>query len=82
MNARLIMLLLVALSLPLAGYLAFKWFKVFNSKDGERYMKRRMQGPYVPLGADAANDISDISDIKDIRDIRDNKDTKDNKALK
>ncbi|MBC7454242.1 MAG: hypothetical protein H7335_11150 [Massilia sp.] len=73
MNARLIMLLIVALLLPLAGYLAFKWFKVFNSKDGERYMKRRMQGPYVPLGADAVNDISDI---------KDNNDTKDNKALK
>lgn len=49
MDARTITLLVVALCLPLAGYLAFKWFRIFNSADGERYMKRRMQGPFVPL---------------------------------
>jgi hypothetical protein len=24
-------------------------WKAFNSPDGERYLKRRMQGPFVPL---------------------------------
>jgi hypothetical protein len=28
---------------------AFRWWKAFNSPDGERYLKRRMQGPFVPL---------------------------------
>lgn len=35
--------------IPLAALLAYKWWKIFNSPDGERYLKRRMQGPFVPL---------------------------------
>lgn len=31
------------------AYAAFRWWKVFNSPDGERYLKRRMQGPFVPV---------------------------------
>jgi hypothetical protein len=30
-------------------YAAFRLWKAFNSADGERYLKRRMQGPFVPL---------------------------------
>jgi hypothetical protein len=30
-------------------YAAFRLWKAFNSPDGERYLKRRMQGPFVPL---------------------------------
>jgi hypothetical protein len=52
MDARSITLVIMVLCLPLVGYLAYKWFKVFNSADGERYMKRRMQGPFAPLSAD------------------------------
>ena len=49
MDARSITLLVLVLCLPVAAYVVFKWFKIFNSPDGERYMKRRMQGPFVPL---------------------------------
>jgi hypothetical protein len=38
-------LLLVALLLVGAVYLLRRW----NSPDGERYMRMRMQGPFVPL---------------------------------
>ena len=31
------------------AYVAVKLWKAFNSPDGERYLKRRMQGPLVPL---------------------------------
>lgn len=31
------------------AYAAFRCWKAFNSPDGERYMKARMQGPFVPL---------------------------------
>jgi hypothetical protein len=31
------------------AYAAFRLWKAFNSPDGERYLKRRMQGPFVPL---------------------------------
>lgn len=33
-------------------WLLFKVFAVFNSADGERYRKRRMQGPFVPLSTE------------------------------
>lgn len=58
MNARSIALVIVVLCLPLVGYIAYKWFWIFNSADGERYLKRRLQGPFVPLSAEdnAADD--------------------------
>lgn len=31
------------------AYVLLKLWKAFNSPDGERYLKRRMQGPFVPL---------------------------------
>ena len=52
MNARTIMLLMLVVWVPLAAFIAWRWLKAFNSPDGERYMKRRMQGPFAPLGAD------------------------------
>lgn len=52
MNALSITLVVAAACLPIAGYAAYQWFKIFNSADGERYMKRRAQGPFVPLNAD------------------------------
>jgi hypothetical protein len=33
-------------------YISFRLLKLFNSPDGERYRKRRMQGPFVPLSAE------------------------------
>ena len=33
-------------------YLAYRLLKLYNSPDGERYRKRRMQGPFVPLSAE------------------------------
>jgi hypothetical protein len=57
MNARSIALVILALCLPLALFIAFKWIKIFNSADGERYMRRRTQGPFAPLsGEDSADD--------------------------
>ncbi|MDL2357648.1 MAG: hypothetical protein QFF03_20530 [Pseudomonadota bacterium] len=52
MNALSIALMVAAACLPIAAYVTYKWFKIFNSPDGERYMKRRAQGPFVPLSAD------------------------------
>lgn len=37
------------ITLVLIAYAAFRLWKAFNSPDGERYLKRRMQGPFVPL---------------------------------
>lgn len=49
MNVKTIALMIVLIFLPLWGYVLHKWWKVFNSADGERYRKRRMQGSFVPL---------------------------------
>jgi hypothetical protein len=49
MNKMSITLLMMVVLVPLAAFIAWKWFKIFNSPDGERFMKRRVQGPYVPL---------------------------------
>lgn len=32
-------------------YGAYLWWGIVNSPDGERWAKRRMQGPFVPLSA-------------------------------
>ncbi len=42
----------VALCVGVALYFAFRLLTLFNSADGERYRKRRMQGPFVPLSAE------------------------------
>lgn len=34
------------------AFAAFKLWKALNSPNGERYLKRRMQGPFVPLSAE------------------------------
>jgi hypothetical protein len=49
MSKLMVVLALIALAGVGALYLAFK---VFNSPDGERYRKRRMQGSFVPLSAE------------------------------
>ena len=41
--------LIVGLCFVLAAWGLVKQFSVWNSKDGERYRKMRMQGPFVPL---------------------------------
>lgn len=48
------------ITLICTGYAVFKLWKAFNSPDGERYLKRRIQGPFVPVtpeetASDAAN---------------------------
>ena len=30
----------------------FLWFYLLNSERGERYMKQRIQGPFVPVDSD------------------------------
>jgi hypothetical protein len=44
-----ITLLVGAVCAPLVVYIAYLRIKMFNSPDGERYLKRRMQGPFVAL---------------------------------
>ncbi len=46
------------LILALHFFVVMKVFSVFNSPDGERYRKMRMQGPFVPLSTEeiAADD--------------------------
>lgn len=44
---------LVIVGAFLLGAIVFcVWWKVFNSADGERYLKMRMQGPFVPIETD------------------------------
>ncbi len=38
--------LLVVIGAPVLG--VYLWIRLARSKDGERYLKQRMQGPYVP----------------------------------
>ena len=35
---------------PVAG--ALLWFYILKSERGERYMKQRIQGPFVPVDSD------------------------------
>ena len=39
--------LLAVVGAPLLG--AYLWIRLGNSPHGERYMKQRMQGPFVPV---------------------------------
>ena len=41
--------LVVVLVPVLAIYL---WWRLYNTTDGERYLKMRIQGPFVPAGGD------------------------------
>lgn len=52
MDKRSMIVLVAVVWVPLMAFVAWKWFKIFNSPDGERYMRRRIQGPYVPLSAE------------------------------
>jgi len=45
----LISALVLLAGLGLGVYL---WVKIANSQHGERYLKQRMQGPFVPLDKD------------------------------
>lgn len=49
MNVRTVGLVITVIVIACA---AFRLWKAFNSPDGERYLKRRMQGPFVPLTSD------------------------------
>jgi hypothetical protein len=37
------------ITVVIIAYAAYRLWKAFNSPDGERYLKRRVQGPFVPL---------------------------------
>lgn len=55
-------LLVVTVLFVIAALLAYQLFKFYNSPDAERYRKRKMQGPFVPLSeADIAEDEARIS---------------------
>lgn len=51
MDKRSIIVLIVVVLVPLMAFLAWKWIQIFNSPDGEPYLKRRLQGPFAPLNA-------------------------------
>ena len=46
MNVRTIGLMI---TVALIAWVAFRLWTAFNSPEGERYLKRRMQGPFVLL---------------------------------
>lgn len=48
-------------TLIIIAYAVFKLWKAFDTPDGERYLKRRMQGPFVPV---SRNDAASDSDNK------------------
>ena len=46
-------LILFAVFAAVAGvFVALKLFRYYNSSEGERHNKRRMQGPFVPLSSE------------------------------
>lgn len=52
MDKGTITLLIAVIFLPLIIYVNYLRLKVFNSADGERYMKQRMQGDFAALSAE------------------------------
>ena len=52
METNTLIQVLVALCLIAAPLVAYRLYKLYNSPDGERYRKRSMQGPFVPLDAE------------------------------
>jgi hypothetical protein len=56
MDKNTILLLFFSTCVPIGGYIAFQWWKMFDSADGERRLKQRVQGPFVPLGAEEIAD--------------------------
>jgi hypothetical protein len=49
MDKNTILLIFGVVVVPLGGVLAYQWWKLLNSPSGERYLKWRTQGPFVPL---------------------------------
>jgi len=45
-------ILIVFLIVTTPALAVFLWWKVFNSPNGERYLKMRTQGPFVPANGD------------------------------
>ena len=45
-NSAILISIVISIALGIAAI--FLWLKMLNSKDGERYIKQRMQGPFVP----------------------------------
>jgi hypothetical protein len=52
MHKTTLTLIVLGAVLPVAGWLVFQWWKLLHSEAGERYLKWRMQGPFVPLSKD------------------------------
>ena len=53
-----IVLFVVCTAVALLGGI-FLWVLVFNSPDAERYLKQRMQGPFVPVHPDVVQEQSE-----------------------
>lgn len=48
----------VMITVVVIAYVAFKLWKALNSPNGERYLKRDMQGPFVPLTSEEISEDS------------------------
>ena len=44
--------LIIFIVLLVPVLVVYLWWKLFNTPKGERYLKMRMQGPFVPAGDD------------------------------
>ena len=54
-------ILLVAALIFVVALMAYRMLKFYHSPDAERYLKRRLQGPFVPLSeTDLAEDDARI----------------------
>ncbi len=49
--------LFVVLILLVPVLAVFLWWKVYNTPDGERYLKMRRQGPFLPSGVEGSKDV-------------------------
>lgn len=41
-----------------AALVGWVWWKLFNTPDGERYLKMRTQGPFIPVSEDGGEEKS------------------------
>ena len=51
-----VLAVICAVLAPIAG--VFLWIYLMNSERGERYIRQRIQGPFVPVHPDGDQDVS------------------------
>ncbi|MDR7304985.1 hypothetical protein [Rhodoferax saidenbachensis] len=48
-------ILVIVIVLLVAVFGGVAWWKLFNTPDGERYLKMRTQGPFAPIHSDGTD---------------------------